>query len=72
VDSVELGVRKPDARAYTAAAAAIGLPVARCLFVDDLTVNVLASRAAGMPAERFDVTDVPGSVARIARRAGLG
>lgn len=71
IDSVDLGVRKPDARAYVAAAEAIGLAVSECLFIDDLTVNVLASRAAGMPAERFDVTDVPRSLDRIRQATGL-
>ncbi|MDQ1669299.1 MAG: putative hydrolase of the superfamily [Actinomycetota bacterium] len=71
VDSVDLGVRKPEPRAYEAAAAAIGLPMGECLFIDDLTVNVVASRRAGMPAERFDVTDVPGSLARIAAATGM-
>jgi hypothetical protein len=42
-----------------------------CLFIDDLTVNVVASRRAGMPAERFDVTDVPGSLARIVAATGV-
>lgn len=71
VDSVDLGVRKPDPRAYRAAADVVGLPLGACLFVDDLTVNVEASRAAGMPAVRFDVTDVDGSVRRIAAVASL-
>lgn len=65
VDSVDLGVRKPDERAYAAAAAALDLPPKDCLFVDDLTVNVEAARAAGLQAVRFDVTDVPGSIERI-------
>jgi nitrite reductase/ring-hydroxylating ferredoxin subunit/FMN phosphatase YigB (HAD superfamily) len=70
VDSVDLGVRKPAAGAYVAAAAALGLATDQCLFIDDLSVNVVAARSAGMPAERFDVTDVPASLARIAAAAG--
>ncbi|MDP9241305.1 MAG: HAD-IA family hydrolase [Actinomycetota bacterium] len=71
VDSVDLGVRKPDPQAYIAAADALELPKAACLFVDDLTVNVDAARAAGLQAVRFDVRDVPGSIARIEGLAGL-
>jgi putative hydrolase of the HAD superfamily len=65
LDSVTLGVRKPDPQAYRAAAAAIGVPLPACLFVDDLLVNVHAARAVGMQAVPFDVTDVPGSVTAI-------
>jgi HAD superfamily hydrolase (TIGR01509 family) len=71
VDSVDLGVRKPHPDAYVAASDALGLAVGDCVFIDDLSVNVLASRQAGMPAVRFDVTDVPGSIARIEAAAGL-
>jgi len=46
--------------------------VEECLFVDDLTVNVDAARAAGMAALRFDVMDPAGSVAAILKRIGLG
>jgi putative hydrolase of the HAD superfamily len=70
LDSVSLGVRKPDPGAYLAAAEAIGEPVQACLFVDDLQVNVVAAREVGMRAVRFDVTDPAGSVRSI--RAGLG
>jgi HAD superfamily hydrolase (TIGR01509 family) len=70
VDSVSLGVRKPDPRAYLAAAAALRLEPAACLFVDDLTVNVRAAREAGLRAERFEGTAVEQSVARIAAIAG--
>lgn len=60
VDSVDIGVRKPDARAYQAAVDRLAVPADRILFVDDLTVNVDAARAAGLQAYRFDTTD-PGT-----------
>jgi len=72
VDSVDIGVRKPHPDAYRAAAAALRVAVEECLFVDDLTVNVEAARAAGMAVLRFDVMDPAGSVAAILRRIGLG
>lgn len=43
-----LGVAKPDERIYLAAAEAVGVPPAECVFVDDLAVNVRAAVAAGM------------------------
>ena len=72
VDSVDIGVRKPHPDAYRAAADALRVAVEECLFVDDLTVNVDAARAAGMAALRFDVMDPAGSVAAILRSIGLG
>jgi putative hydrolase of the HAD superfamily len=64
-------VHKPARGAYVAAAAELGLPTGECLFIDDPSVNVVAARTAGMRAERFDVTDVPGSVTRIAVATGV-
>lgn len=48
LSSSSLGLRKPDLRAYQAAAAALDLPPDACVFVDDLLVNVEAACAAGM------------------------
>jgi putative hydrolase of the HAD superfamily len=72
VDSVDIGVRKPHPDAYRAAADALRVAVEECLFVDDLTVNVDAARAAGMAALRFDVMDPAGSATAILGRIGLG
>lgn len=47
VFSHEVGVRKPDARAYEALAAAIGVPPEATLFIDDAERNVSAARNAG-------------------------
>lgn len=46
-DSSELGMRKPEARAFLAVAQAIGQPPERILFFDDLTENVTAAKAVG-------------------------
>jgi putative hydrolase of the HAD superfamily len=53
VPSYEIGVHKPDPRAYAAAAAALDLPPEACCFVDDLDRNVAGARAAGMTAFRY-------------------
>jgi putative hydrolase of the HAD superfamily len=52
--SAILGIYKPDPRAFTAAAAALGLPPAACLFVDDLAENVAAARSVGMQGYQID------------------
>jgi putative hydrolase of the HAD superfamily len=71
VDSVDVGARKPERRAYDAGVAALGVPPERVLFVDDLTVNVDAARGAGLQAARFDTTDVEGSVRSLRSRLAL-
>ncbi|ADG76452.1 HAD-superfamily hydrolase, subfamily IA, variant 3 [Cellulomonas flavigena DSM 20109] len=48
VNSSSVGVAKPDVRIYEIAAARAGVPVERCLFVDDREQNVAAAAALGM------------------------
>lgn len=57
ISSADIRVAKPEAAAYQAAAAAIGVPVERCLFIDDLPANIEGARAAGMRAELFTGPD---------------
>ncbi len=52
-DSARLGFAKPDHRIYRAAAELAGVPLSRCLFVDDSAANVDAARELGMPALHF-------------------
>src|SRR5439155_9269799 len=58
LSSATTGFPKPDARAYLAAAAALGLPPAACAFVDDLEKNVEAAQAIGMYGWLLDRTGV--------------
>ncbi|MGI9624929.1 MAG: HAD family hydrolase [Acidimicrobiales bacterium] len=50
LESWQIGSRKPEARAYWVAADRLGVPASRCVFVDDLPVNVDAATALGMTA----------------------
>jgi putative hydrolase of the HAD superfamily len=68
VSSADIGAVKPDAAAYAAAAGRLGVPIDRCLMVDDLADNVEGARAVGMRAVRF--TD-PGALAEALAAAGL-
>lgn len=52
--SCRTGVRKPDAAAYTGAAAALGVAPADCIFVDDRQDNCDAARAVGMDTIVFE------------------
>jgi putative hydrolase of the HAD superfamily len=57
VDSAFEGTRKPEPEIYALTLARLGLPGEACAFVDDLEVNVVAARAAGMQAIHFRTTD---------------
>ncbi len=53
VDSGFVGARKPEARIYEITFERIGVAAERCLFVDDLEVNIEAARELGMRAVHF-------------------
>jgi putative hydrolase of the HAD superfamily len=57
VDSAFEGTRKPEPEIYALTLARLGLPGEACAFVDDLEVNVVAARAAGMHAIHFRTSD---------------
>jgi FMN phosphatase YigB (HAD superfamily) len=48
VFSGEVGVAKPDPAVYLIAADRLGLPAARCAFVDDSVANIRGAVEAGM------------------------
>ncbi|MGW1893383.1 HAD family hydrolase [Streptomyces sp. NPDC002004] len=63
VYSHEIGVGKPDRRAFDAVCARMEVSPRDCLFVDDVLVNVRAAQEAGMQGHLFE--DTPRTVARI-------
>ncbi|MFD5573098.1 HAD family hydrolase [Streptomyces cadmiisoli] len=57
VSSARVGLAKPDARIFRLAAERAGVPLDRCLFVDDTAENVTAAAALGMRAVHFRSPD---------------
>ncbi|MGE3449487.1 MAG: HAD family hydrolase [Microbacteriaceae bacterium] len=57
VDSCEVGMRKPEARIFQLVAERLGVPIERCVLLDDMAENVQGARAAGMQAIEVDHTD---------------
>jgi putative hydrolase of the HAD superfamily len=55
--SCDIGVAKPDPRAYEIVADRLGVAPRDCLFIDDREVNVVAAREVGMRAEVFLAPD---------------
>ncbi|MEW2087406.1 HAD family phosphatase [Streptomyces sp. NPDC005283] len=54
VYSHEIGVSKPDPQAFEVTCATLGVRPEDCLFIDDVAVNIGASREAGMQGHLFD------------------
>jgi putative hydrolase of the HAD superfamily len=50
INSARIGIAKPDAGIYHAAAEAVGFPPEACLHIDDLENNVRGAEAAGFKA----------------------
>jgi putative hydrolase of the HAD superfamily len=57
VGSASIGSAKPSEGAFRTAASAIGVPLERCLFVDDTPGHVAAAAALGARAEVFTDAD---------------
>jgi FMN phosphatase YigB (HAD superfamily) len=71
VEAARLGVLKPDPEAFRRCAAEIGEAPQRCLFVDDLAVNLDGAAAVGMGTLLFEVRDPGASIAALLARLGL-
>ena len=52
--SAEIGVMKPDAAAYQAVLAMLGLEAHTCVFIDDVPANVAAAQALGIHGIVFE------------------
>ena len=55
--SSELGLRKPDPRAFSEVARRAGFPASAFIFFDDTLENVMGARRAGMQAVHVQSTD---------------
>ncbi|MFG2358684.1 HAD family hydrolase [Streptomyces sp. NPDC048521] len=70
VYSHEIGIEKPDPRAFEAACAGLEVRPQSCLFIDDFAVNVEAAQAVGMQAHLFE--DNARTIRRIAAHLDAG
>ncbi|MGW6023493.1 HAD family hydrolase [Streptomyces sp. NPDC055099] len=70
VYSHEIGIAKPDPRAFETACTALGVLPENCLFIDDVAVNVEAAEALGMQGHLFE--DNTRTIARIAAHLDAG
>ena len=58
VESSKLGFRKPDPRIYRHACDLIGVPPERCVYLDDLGINLKPAKALGMRTIKVGDPDI--------------
>ncbi len=58
VESSKVGARKPDTKFYEIACATVGTPPERCVFLDDLGINLKPAAALGMHTIKVGDPDV--------------
>ena len=71
IDGSHSRILKPQAEAYAAAVAAMELPAARLLFVDDQMRNIVGAHQFGLQTQLFDLRDPEGSCRAVLTRLGL-
>jgi len=64
VDSAFVDMRKPDPRIYELTCERLGVDARRCVFIDDVDVNIVAARELGMTAVHF--RDAEQAIAEVA------
>ena len=69
IESSKLGFRKPDPRIYRHACELLGVPPERCVYLDDLGINLKPARALGM--QTIKVGDPDKAIAELEAIVGI-
>ena len=69
IESAKIGLRKPDPRIYRMMADALGVEPKRCVYLDDLGVNLKPARDMGMTT--IKVLNAPQALAELEAATGL-
>ena len=69
VESSKLGWRKPDPRIYRHACELLGVPPERCVYLDDLGINLKPARALGM--RTIKVVDPDAAIEELQAMVGI-
>ena len=69
IESAKAGVRKPDPRIYTMMTDALGVEAARCVYLDDLGINLKPARELGM--RTIKVGEAAPALAELERHVGF-
>ena len=65
IESAKIGMRKPDPRIYEMMVEALGVEPARCIYLDDLGINLKPARTMGMTT--IKVADAAPAIAELER-----
>ncbi|HLX17839.1 MAG TPA: HAD-IA family hydrolase [Bradyrhizobium sp.] len=69
IESAKIGLRKPDPRIYRIMVNTLGVKPERCIYLDDLGVNLKPARDMGMTT--IKVIDAPQALAELEAATGL-
>jgi putative hydrolase of the HAD superfamily len=69
IESAKIGLRKPDPRIYQMMVEALGVDPARCVYLDDLGVNLKPAREMGMTT--IKVLNAPQALAELEAATGM-
>ncbi len=69
IESAKIGLRKPDPRIYMMMVEALGVDPKRCVYLDDLGVNLKPAREMGMTT--IKVINAPQAIAELEAATGL-
>lgn len=69
IESAKIGLRKPDPRIYAMMTDKLGVDPKRCVYLDDLGVNLKPARAMGMTT--IKVLNAPQAIAELEAVTGL-
>lgn len=69
IESAKIGLRKPDPRIYQMMVEALGVDPNKCVYLDDLGVNLKPAREMGMTT--IKVIDGPQAIAELEAATGL-
>jgi putative hydrolase of the HAD superfamily len=69
IESAKIGLRKPDPRIYAMMVKALRVDPARCIYLDDLGINLKPARSMGMTT--IKVTDPDAAIAELEGHVGF-
>jgi putative hydrolase of the HAD superfamily len=69
IESAKIGLRKPDPRIYEMMVQALGVAPERCIYLDDIGMNLKPARAMGMTT--IKVTEPATAIAELERCVGF-
>ncbi len=71
IESSKAGVRKPEPRIYEMMCAALAVPPQKCIFLDDLGINLKPARDMGMTTIKVPFGDIRPAIQELSRHLSV-